>query len=199
MKTEETQCCLPTFLIGSAFVKPLVWCFMRKVVMTSRCAKLAAYYTCKAGAAVICCTIFMKTTAIQRKWQGKKGHGFMILEGKKAFFKVLQTETEMWMNETAHTLVTEDISMLWMCEIWRLIAEGSTGWKYRELQGRTVWVGWLAPSATHRSHHLNQFHLSWDTSRQIQSIFCQCFTMLVKGTIFTVDRMRTSANAYIVE
>lgn len=149
--------------------------------MTSRCAKLVAHYTCKAGAAVICCAVFMKTTAIQRKnWPMLHD----LRGGKPIFIQLLHTDTEIWMNETACGLVPEDISILWKCRDRKVKCRGREKLEVKRAAGQG-WLIWLASGAAHRSPHLNQFHLSWDISQQILSIVCPCSAMLVIDSILT--------------
>lgn len=132
LKSEKALCSFPCDLIGSTFVKPFIWCFIRRAVMTSRCAKLVAHYTCKAGAAVICCAVFMKTTAIQRKWQEKKGN-VNNLTGWKTIFTL--AEIEIWKSETAQSLTPENMKIFWMCKILQLeLVEWAAGQN---------WLGWL--------------------------------------------------------
>lgn len=65
------------------------------------------------------------------------------------------------MNETARSLVPEDVNILRMCEIQRLTAEKGKGrGKQGCRAGQFEVADWLASSATHCSPHLNQFHLS---------------------------------------
>lgn len=72
--------CFYTHFAGNTPVKLFIWRFIRRDVMTSRCAKLAVCLTYKAGAAVICSTNFMQTTLIERNDKKKFGKDNTIWE-----------------------------------------------------------------------------------------------------------------------
>lgn len=63
VKRKRASGLFSTHLSGTATVKILIWCFIR-TMMISRCSKLAAHETCKAGAAIICGRVFIKTATI---------------------------------------------------------------------------------------------------------------------------------------
>lgn len=75
-----------------------VWQYVRQTSYTTlynrscddfKMCKLAAHYTYKAGAAVICCTVFMKTTSNQRRRKCARLHN---LRAKDSVFILAAAE-----------------------------------------------------------------------------------------------------------
>lgn len=78
------------------------------------------------------------------------------LRKKKVLFQILLTDKEV--NEW-NSFKSDFRGFELFVHVW------DTKVKSRGLQGKTVWVGSLASSATHPYHPLNEFGLSWDISQ----------------------------------
>lgn len=71
LKTEGARCWAVSLTFDWRYIcKTFNMALYKKSCDDFKMCKISG--TCKAGVAVICCTVFMKTTAIQRKWQEKK-------------------------------------------------------------------------------------------------------------------------------
>lgn len=111
-----------THLRGGTFVKLLIWCFMRKTVMASRCTKLVPHSSCQSWEpVVICFATFVKTTTIKRnssKYIPAKGAKLSWKKTKKHFLTVT-----LRLNE-----INWD-SILWHGAGWMERRKMVTGWQ----------------------------------------------------------------------